>query len=244
MEDAIRQKSDPTEEDLRGTLAHTSLVDLLQLLNTGGRTGELEVRSQGHADKATVYFAEGRMSHVAIGERGGLDVLAELLRWEDGSFRFSPNIVCPATSIDGPFQAAIMEATRRLDEGNPSEVAQNKSLINSELRQFLVASDFATHAYLIGSDGGVLASGTEQDDSLPWLDRFRDTLVQIIGHYPPRQLNRMIFDEAEQTLIVACLDGGAALLVAATKAAPLGSVMFVVDRLSRTVKNLQREGQS
>jgi hypothetical protein len=243
MEDAIQQKDDLNEEDLRGTLAHTSVVDLLQLLNTGGRTGELEVRSEGQADKATVYFAEGHMSHVAIGQRGGLDVLADLLRWEDGSFRFSPNVVCPTTSIDQTFQSAIMEAARRLDEETSSKASPHGGRVGRELGRFLAASDFATHAFLIGSDGSVLVSGTEREDELPWLDTFRDSLVQFIGRYPPRQLTRMIFDEAEQTLIVSCLDNGSALLVATTKAATLGSVMFLVDRLSRTVKELQREEQ-
>jgi len=244
MDDTIQQTDFYTEEDLRGTLAHTSLVDLLQLLNAGNRTGELDVRSKGHDEKATVYFTEGHLSHATTGELAGIDALAELLRWEDGSFRFSPNVVCLTTSIDRPFQGAIMEAARRLDEETPARDRSPRCPIRRELRDFLRKNDFASHAYLIGRDGGVDVSGTDRDEALPWLDTLRKSLAGIIADYPRRQLNRVIFDDAEGTLIVSCLDERSALLVAAKKTATLGTVVMGVDRLTRSVRRVHLGGES
>jgi len=104
------------DEELRGTLANATVVDVLQFLHVAGRTGALVIDRGAPGEDATIYLSNGNVSHVAVGDVTGLEALVRLMGWERGSFRFTAGVVCPVVTIDASFQASVMEAIRLHDE--------------------------------------------------------------------------------------------------------------------------------
>ena len=76
-------------EDLRGSLAFTTLTDVLQFLNTTGRTGELRVEGGPNQLAAQVFFDHGTVYHAQEGATTGIDALVEIISWVEGTFIFS-----------------------------------------------------------------------------------------------------------------------------------------------------------
>ena len=72
-------------EDLQGSLAFTTLTDVLQFLNTTGRTGELSVEGGPDKQASKVYFDRGAVYHAQEGTTTGIDALVEIISWVEGT---------------------------------------------------------------------------------------------------------------------------------------------------------------
>lgn len=152
MEDRLVAEPDPNE-DLRGSLARTSIGDVLQFLHAGGRTGELAVTTPDRPEIGRAYLSNGHLMHVSVGETRGVDGLMELLAWHEGAFRFSSDVLCPTVTIDMPMQAALVEAARRLDERLHSEPPPDpREVIGDHLERFVSASEVMAAFYRAGDD--------------------------------------------------------------------------------------------
>ena len=93
-----------------------TLTDVLQFLNTTGRTGELWVEGGPDAHAARVFFDRGTVYHAQEGAATGIDALVEIISWVDGTFIFSTEKKTPTVTIEVNLQSALVEAARRLDE--------------------------------------------------------------------------------------------------------------------------------
>jgi hypothetical protein len=100
---------------LQGSLDTFALPDVLSLLSSTGKSGELLVtggRSQGH-----VWLRDGKVVGALAGRASApVDVLFELLRVVEGEFRFSGDL--PDAEVGEPEDVApiLAEAQRRLEE--------------------------------------------------------------------------------------------------------------------------------
>jgi CheY-like chemotaxis protein len=112
--EALPRESHAAEiEHLRGSLAHTPLPDLLQLLSMNQRSGSLALTTPAGA-------GEVRLSHgeiVAISLRGfrGVKALARILAEGQGSFAFTPGAPGDARPTSSS-AALVMEGLRQVDE--------------------------------------------------------------------------------------------------------------------------------
>ncbi len=78
--------------------------------------------------------------------------------------------------------------------------------------------------------------GAERADTPPWLESLRSSVLDVVAGYPRKNLNRVLFEDEEGTLVVTCYpEDQSALLVAAKKGATLGAVSIAVDRLAREI---------
>ena len=70
-----------------GNIAQFKLLDVLRILHSGGRTGQLELT---HSDGrfAEVYFVSGQITHALYDEYIGEEAVYALFAWLDGTFRF------------------------------------------------------------------------------------------------------------------------------------------------------------
>jgi predicted regulator of Ras-like GTPase activity (Roadblock/LC7/MglB family) len=150
-------------EDLQGSLAQTNIIDLLQFLHAGKRTGELICRHSDGSD-GRAYFSGGALVHVVTGDGEGMEALVEVCAWERGSFRFSEDVLSPRTSIEMPVQHAIMEAVRLSDERQSrqtkersEEMMQNARTSADVLEDFLKVPG-VTSATVVGRDGFLIES--------------------------------------------------------------------------------------
>ena len=64
-------------EDLRGSLAFTTLTDVIQFLHSTGRTGELWVEGGPDQRAAQIYFQSGTVYHAQVGSATGIDTLVD-----------------------------------------------------------------------------------------------------------------------------------------------------------------------
>jgi hypothetical protein len=103
---------------MSGELACISLVDLFQLINSGRKSGTLDLMlPDGHA---SVFFnKEGEIVHATFGQLQGKEALFTLLTQENGSFTYTvENLPAPYRKKErlGEFMGLLMEGLQHADE--------------------------------------------------------------------------------------------------------------------------------
>lgn len=102
---------------LQGTLDTFALPDVLRLLASTRKTGQLSVATDRGA--GTLWLAEGELTTARLGtdrELPAVDVLFELLRSDGGSFEFDTEQDGPATASHQELEPVLGEAERMLHE--------------------------------------------------------------------------------------------------------------------------------
>ncbi len=150
-------------EDLRGSLAFTTLTDVLQFLNTTGRTGELWVEGGPDHHASQVYFDRGSVYHAQEGSTTGIDALVEIISWVEGTFIFSTNKACPTVTIEVSLQNALVEAARRLDESRREIAERDQKRAPQRLLGSFAESSGVLAAMLTARDGSPIASANPGD---------------------------------------------------------------------------------
>ena len=117
--DAVRRES-LARRELGGQLAQVSVVDLVQLLHGGRRTGVVEL-THGPAlrepESGTLWLHEGELVHASVGPHVvGRKALFRLLGWREGRFSFSAERRAPTQSLSGPTRVLLSEGVRQWEE--------------------------------------------------------------------------------------------------------------------------------
>ncbi len=102
---------------LQGTIDAFPVVDVLHLLAGSRKTGRLIV--EGDRSTAQLFVLDGAMTGggvQGIGEAQLADVVAELLRYSEGSFLFEPGTLAPAPQEPGDLVSLVEAARARLAE--------------------------------------------------------------------------------------------------------------------------------
>ncbi|MCW5830351.1 MAG: response regulator [Deltaproteobacteria bacterium] len=98
----------------QGALSDLGVVDLLQTIEIGRKTGLILLTS---GDKSGVmYVQNGRVIDSICGNLRGARAVYRLLTWNDGAFKIDFKPVYRQETIELSTQALIMEGMRRLDE--------------------------------------------------------------------------------------------------------------------------------
>lgn len=221
---------------LRGSLTDLAIVDLVQIPVGSRKTGELLIATEER--DARLYYVDGRLVHLVSGEVQGARVLDQIVGWADGEFEFRPDVLTDETSFDGDLNQKLIAASQHLDEVRAlkREAGDGSDKVRRLLFDFLADNDFAIHACLLHSNGTMDVCGAERTDSPPWLEAMRAAVLEVVKGYPRKQLNRVLFEDEEGTLVVTCYpEDQSALLVAAKQGATLGAVSIAVDRLARKI---------
>ncbi|MBU0996286.1 MAG: AAA family ATPase [Proteobacteria bacterium] len=120
LEKANMAKEQYLESGLTGKLAETSAPELLQMLNTGQKTGLLTF----HLSKgiATITFNHGRLVDARYDDHEGQDAFFEILK-DAGEGRFSYSSEIPEEHMRKPeighFMRMLIEGLSRIDEERP-----------------------------------------------------------------------------------------------------------------------------
>lgn len=116
---------------LSGDLKFISLGDLLQLLSTDSRTGELRIISTTQRKPAKIYISDGNPVDAEAGELKGKDAIYSLFGWLDSRFEFYSHKITKPDIVKQRMMALILDALRELDEGLIEKVVSDPSLNNS-----------------------------------------------------------------------------------------------------------------
>jgi len=114
-----RDRDQLTRRDQRatfsGNLAEMALVDLVQTLEQGRKSGALRVEGQG-GRLATVWFREGRIIDCELSGDDGEQAFYRLLNWQEGDFSIEFRPVDRPERIAIGTQGLLLEGMRRIDE--------------------------------------------------------------------------------------------------------------------------------
>ena len=113
---------------MRGTLGLFNLLEMLQLLNSSGRTGALLV-AHPRFGESRIYFVKGRIVHAA--QRNVFDegVIYNLLRDEQGDFEFQAGRTAPEESIPLAFDALMFAVLKMLPTQTPTDNLEGKDTL-------------------------------------------------------------------------------------------------------------------
>ncbi len=100
---------------LEGLLNEIDLVEIIQLIDMGRKTGMLILDNLENTGK--IYFEKGEVLFAQTGHWTGPDALFTLLSWKEGKFRLDPAPVRVQTNMDrSRGQEMLMEGVRLMDE--------------------------------------------------------------------------------------------------------------------------------
>ena len=103
---------------MSGELACISLVDLFQLINSGRKSGRLDlVLPEGHA--YVLFNRDGEIVHAACGKLRGKEALFSLLSRENGSFTYTVEQLPEGYEKKqrlGEFMNLLLEGLQYVDE--------------------------------------------------------------------------------------------------------------------------------
>ena len=106
---------------LRGSLLQMNVIDLVQSLEMGRKSGALTLTQQD--DRCELCFVEGQITHAAYGPLIGDQAVFKVLRWTEGSFEidFESKSTLQTTTLNT--QGLLMEGLRLLDEAKRDQAA-------------------------------------------------------------------------------------------------------------------------
>ncbi len=101
---------------MSGELIYINPVELFQLINSGGKSGKVDlIFHDGHA---TILFKEGEIIHASFGDLQGKEALFALLSKKKGSFTYNTELAKKYQDLPvlGGFMGLLMEGLQRIDE--------------------------------------------------------------------------------------------------------------------------------
>jgi len=116
-----KEKERLEKKDLKasfaGSLADMGVVDLVQTLEMGKKSGALHVKNKNGLE-AVCYFRDGRIQdcELAGGKLGGESAFYRLLNWQEGEFAIEFKPIEREERIQVSTQGLLMEGMRRIDE--------------------------------------------------------------------------------------------------------------------------------
>ena len=100
---------------LEGLLREVDLVDVIQLIEMGRKTGMLLLETPGGSGK--VYFDQGSPAFAQADSWEGVEAFNVMLSWRDGRFKLDQKVLAIESNIDpGSGQELLMEGVRLSDE--------------------------------------------------------------------------------------------------------------------------------
>ena len=109
------ERRDP-KSGFSGALQDMGVVDLLQTVEIGRKTGLIRFNEASGRQQATIYFKNGKVIDAELGELRGEKAIYRLLVWNDGFFEMDFQAVERPETIEMSTQGLLMEGMRRVDE--------------------------------------------------------------------------------------------------------------------------------
>lgn len=103
---------------LAGDLADFSLVDLIQLIDLGRKSGGVEIHARRDAEQfdGWLFFDEGKLCAAHLGPLQGEEAVYTLFTCTAGPFRLHEGVALPSPNIRASNEAIIMEGVTRQEE--------------------------------------------------------------------------------------------------------------------------------
>ena len=109
-------RSGKISSGMTGELEEINSVELFQLINSGGKTGKVDLLFA--TDRGIIWFNEGEIVRAVYGDLEGKEALFALLAKSKGAFTYTSGLSDADMELPviGGFMGLIMEGLRRIDE--------------------------------------------------------------------------------------------------------------------------------
>jgi len=153
---------------VKGKLRDISLASLISVNCNEMNQARLTV---WHEDKEGVlFFADGNITHMTLGDQEGDSVLHEMLSWEDGEFELAPGVASPKRTVSTPWSTLLLEGMQHVDESAPElarmlaePVPDDPSSSSNRQAQRLRTIDGVSGAVIVARDGNVIEADMADD---------------------------------------------------------------------------------
>jgi CheY-like chemotaxis protein len=109
-------KTAPSDGVVRGSLSQMNVIDLMQSLEMGRKSGQLSLSNEG--EQCEVFFVEGQVKHATYGSLLGDEAVFKVLRWTGGNFQINFEGKTDKETTQLNTQGLLMEGLRLLDESS------------------------------------------------------------------------------------------------------------------------------
>lgn len=116
---------------ISGSLSDVSLVELLQLMLWGQKTGVITVFWRGTSGR--LFVQEGQVVHASFAGEQGEPAAYRLLSRDGGSFTWESGPAACPTTIETSTQNLLLETARLMDEGDEAANAPKVEPIRAPL---------------------------------------------------------------------------------------------------------------
>ncbi|MCX6996323.1 MAG: PAS domain-containing protein [Kiritimatiellaeota bacterium] len=112
------------QQDFAGQLHIISIPDLVQLIESAGKSGQLEILRSADGRAAALTFQAGQLIRAVCGDRQGAEAFYDALGFGGDAFHFRPDVAAePDPAITQSTMSLLLEGLRRLDEAQHAPVA-------------------------------------------------------------------------------------------------------------------------
>ena len=118
------------DRSFAGTVVGVSLSDIVQINCLSQATSALEVKSK--EGSGIIYFVKGRIVHAESEGVNGEEAFYRIMGLDGGNIASKKVASAPEITIDMPCEALIIEAARRLDEGEGEAGVFNLDALDAE----------------------------------------------------------------------------------------------------------------
>jgi len=230
----------------RGSLEDIRVRDLLQVLRTGGRTGELVVA--GLEADARLYFQDGALVEAVGGGRSGVGVLTDTLSWNNGEFEFRPEAEAPSRP-DLELQSAVarvlafpgtLTVVPSAADLTPTSGAPTTSDSRcAPLSAFVATVPFAEYACIQDATGVIRAQSGSSLHPMAQMCALAAAVNAFRLAHPRPELHRMLVEDDRGVVAVTRLGDGSMLMVVADGDAGLGNESAAVTKLAHQLEASQ-----
>jgi CheY-like chemotaxis protein len=118
-------KTAPSDGVVRGSLSQMNVIDLMQSLEMGRKSGQLSLTNEG--ERCEVFFVEGQVKHATYGSLLGDEAVFKVLRWTGGNFQINFEGKTDKETTQLNTQGLLMEGLRLLDESSREGGAESEA---------------------------------------------------------------------------------------------------------------------
>lgn len=137
-----------------GNLVEMPLATLVETNCRALRSARLSVSSGGQ--QGYVYFSDGEVVHVALGDESGEVALYQMLRWTEGTFVLENEVASPEHTVERPWSELLLEAMQLQADWQRPE--QGKAAGRAPSLQKLKRIEGVLGVVAAGADAAVIAA--------------------------------------------------------------------------------------
>ncbi len=112
----VGEETDSNKPELQGSLSAFSLIELIQFLHMGKKSGTLRIHHEGEFGE--MRFLEGEVTFASAKQLAGEEAVYRMASWESGRFSWQSGSIASERNIQKPTMKLILDCCSVLDMEN------------------------------------------------------------------------------------------------------------------------------